>query len=804
MAPITTRHNIFRLGTVLEGTYVVREVLSTGHLGQVFAAYDQRLGREVTIKAMWPHLEFERLRQESQALAAFRHPGLVTVHGLGKHGGIEYLVLERVAGMTLAAHLKQRSKSGGFTIVETLETLIGICDALAVIHSAGMAHGHLRPDNIMLVRGGRIVLSDFGVVHRDERAWDAVAPERARYDAPETNGISARVSDAQQRDIYALGVLAFELLTGTSPAPGVLVASQLARACTGVPETLSQLIGELLADQAWARPRGADLIAASLRSIRTVPGDQPRALSVVVADDDPDMHELLSTLIRQVAPAAAIRFATNGAEALRLVQRDPPDVLLLDLQMPKLNGLEVCMYLRGTSLGDRITICVVSSFGPTHRAVLKGLGVVDIVGKDDGPDALATVIFALFRRFAPPPALPSHDKPGTVGGRYVLERQLGAGGMGRVYEARHLQLGKRFALKVISPELAQDPVSRGRFIEEARLASEITHPNIVSVVDYGEDRELGAFMVMELLEGETLTSIGGRRLSLRRTCDVLGQIADALELIHRRGIVHGDIKTENIMLVEETTGTRRRRIARLLDFGLAHRISAGDSASETVFGTPEYFAPERALGAPATVATDIYALGVLGYHLLTGTLPFEGTHEEVMSAHVHEEVPALDARRGEPIDPAVDALIRRALAKDPAQRHASVTAFHYELNTVMEMLGLGRRRAKVSQAEVAAESFAKVFLRSSIGQALVTTGGAIVLANEMFRTLLGDDEAATKTLTSLEGRIPGVVATVTKVHAEGQPSETRTNGLVLWAAPLPAPAQEIQLLLRAVDDHNAT
>lgn len=804
MDPSPTRHNIFRLGTILEGTFVVREVLSTGHFGQVFGAYDQRLGREVAIKAMWPHLEFERLRQESKALAAFRHPGLVTVHGLGKHAGVEYLVLERVTGMTLAAHLKQRSKAGGFTIVETLEALIGICDALAVIHSAGMAHGHLRPDNIMLVTGGRIVLSDFGVVHRDERGWDPVAPERTRYDAPETKGAAARVSDAQQRDTYALGVLAFELLTGTSPSPGVLVASHLARTCAGVPEPLSRLVGELLADQPWARPRGADLIAASLRSIHATPGEKRGALSVVVADDDPDMRELLSTLIRQVAPGAAVRYATDGAEALRLVQRDPPDVLLLDLQMPKMNGLEVCMYLRGTSLSDRTTICVISSYGASHRAVLKGLGVVDIVGKEDGPDALATAIFALFQRFSPPPALPAQDKPGTVGGRYVLERQLGAGGMGRVYEARHVQLGKRFALKVISPELAKDPVSRGRFIEEARLASEITHPNIVSVVDYGEDAELGAFMVMELLEGETLTSLGGRRLSIRRTCDILGQVAEALELIHRRGIVHGDIKTENIMLVEETTGTRRRRIARLLDFGLAHRISASDTTSESVFGTPEYFAPERATGGPATVATDIYALGVLGYFLLTGTLPFEGDQVEVMSAHVHDEIPALDPRRGEPIDPAMDALIRRALAKDPTQRHASATAFHYELNAVMEMLGMGRRRAKVSHADAATEAFTNVFLRSPIGHALVTTGGEIVLANDVFRGLLGGDEGATKSLSSLEARIPGIVDTVARVHAEGRPWEVRTSDLVLWAAPLPAPAKELQLLLRIVDDHNAT
>ena len=157
----------------------------------------------------------------------------------------------------------------------------------------------------------------------------------------------------------------------------------------------------------------------------------------------------------------------------------------------------------------------------------------------------------------------------TVGGRYALDGRLGEGGMGQVYRARHLQLGKAFALKIISPTFASDHVARERFNQEAKLASEISHPNIVSVFDFGEDEQFGVYMVMELVEGESLLSEGQLPMTPRRALDVLAQVADALDHIHKRGIVHGDVKADNIMITSEAEHTRRRRVVRLLDFGLA-------------------------------------------------------------------------------------------------------------------------------------------------------------------------------------------------------------------------------------------
>lgn len=792
---------MFPIGSMIGGVYEVREVLSEGAAGQVLGARDRSLARDVEIRAMWPGSSFVALRDEAYALASVQHPGVPSVYAIGEHAGIGYVVLERVPGITLAAHFEQRARFGGFTLAETLETLSRLCDTLGAIHAAGLAHGGLRPETVLLGPGGRVVLFDLGVVH-GERSPDATAQH---YRAPEPASPDEVIRDHQLRDAYALGVLAFEMLTGALPRSREPIALQLGRACTDLPEGLSAVISEMLG-AASTRPR-LELVAASLRSLRAPErGDVP--LSVVIADDDEDMQRLLGAVVRHVSPSARVRFAADGDEALRMVLLSPPDVLFLDLQMPRLTGLEVCMYLRGTSLADRVTICVMSQFGAGHRAVLKGLGVIDTFGKDQSPEVLATSVRKVFQRFAPAapraraPTLPSvipEPGIGVVGGRYLLERQLGQGGMGCVYEARHVQLGKKFAVKVVQRALVGNSASHAQFLQEAKLASEISHPNIVSVVDFGEDPHVGAFMVMELLEGQTLAQMGGR-LSVRRACDVLAQVADAVDLIHRRGIVHGDIKAENIMLVEEAAGTRRRRVARLLDFGLAQHLAA-DAAphADLVAGTPHYMAPERAMGGPASIATDVYALGVLGYFLFTGDVPFLGTQLEILEAHLRAPPPPIGPLRGEPIDPALEALILRALAKDKADRHASVAAFRYELNTAMDMLDIGRRRPRATSPDSGDARFVQLFTRSRLAQALFTIDGTVALANRAFRALAPEACAEVPDLSRLMGAIPALMPSLREAHTTGAPVECRGDrelaNRAVWVTPVPQRTGELHVMI---------
>jgi serine/threonine protein kinase len=266
------------------------------------------------------------------------------------------------------------------------------------------------------------------------------------------------------------------------------------------------------------------------------------------------------------------------------------------------------------------------------------------------------------------------------------------------------------------------------------------------------------------------------------------------------------------MLTAEQAGARRRRIVRLLDFGLARRPDLAEE--EGVSGSPHYLAPERAAGGPASVSSDVYALGVLGYMLLTGTLPYEGSVMEVLMAHINQTPPPISTRRREEVDPALESLILRAMAKDPAQRHGSAAAFRYELNTVKDMLDMGRRRSRASgvlPAENAREmSITQAFERSRIPQAILSVDGLFVATNRAVNKLVNQDEKGCDGLvltdTTLTTFVPGLLRALRAVHVDGKPIERRAKvfrgndrppyELSIWLTPLPIPGQEIHLLVR--------
>ena len=281
------------------------------------------------------------------------------------------------------------------------------------------------------------------------------------------------------------------------------------------------------------------------------------------------------------------------------------------------------------------------------------------------------------------------------------------------------------------------------FYREARLASALTHDNICSIVDFGQDEQFGLFMVMELLDGQTvhqkLKQSG--KLSPKIACDVMWQVADAVRFIHSRTIIHGDIKTENIFMVKTTM---QRRLIKLLDFGLA-RPDLG--RTEGMDGTPEYIAPERIDGAPSSQASDIYALGIVFFELLTARLPFQGHLKDVLKQHKETPVPAPSKLVENPLDERADELIARATAKDPAKRHPDIASFMYELRALMTMLGMdqaGRRRALAPEAtrerremDHRVKAGAEVFGSVAIPMASCDRTGKVRVANSAFLEFLG-------------------------------------------------------------------
>jgi PAS domain-containing protein len=330
-----------------------------------------------------------------------------------------------------------------------------------------------------------------------------------------------------------------------------------------------------------------------------------------------------------------------------------------------------------------------------------------------------------------------------VGARYVVDGQLGRGGMGRVLRVRHQALGKAFALKLIKSAIATNPKIRELFYREARLASALTHDNICSIVDFGQDDRFGLFMVMELLEGQTVHAKlrASGRLNPRVACDIMWQVADAVRFIHSRQILHGDVKTENIFLVRTAA---QRRLVKLLDFGLA-RADLG--RTDGIDGTPEYLAPERIDGGASSQASDIYALGIVFYELLTGQMPFSGTIQDVFRQQKEVPVPSPSKIVEEGLDERADQIIARATAKDPAQRHPDVAAFMYELRALMSMLGMdqgGVRRRLGGEAvrerrdlDHRVKAAAEVFGSVPLPMASCDAGGRVRAANPAFYEFLG-------------------------------------------------------------------
>jgi len=274
----------------------------------------------------------------------------------------------------------------------------------------------------------------------------------------------------------------------------------------------------------------------------------------------------------------------------------------------------------------------------------------------------------------------------TIRGRYRVISTVGEGGMGTVYLAEQLSIGREVALKVLRAEFARDDVFVKRFHQEARLTASLNHPCITTIFDFDQGDDGSLFLVMEYLQGRTLSEIVRRdgALDVRRALQVAIQIAEGLGAAHRAGVIHRDVKPQNVMILEPGDAVK------VMDFGIARLRGSDDTQLTrlgTMMGTPNYMAPEQIEGGTVSERTDIYAFGAMLHEMLAGRVPFSApTATAVLIKHLQEAPTPIRSLRRE-VPPLVEQVLLRALEKDPARRQASMEEVAVSLRRAAGLLG---------------------------------------------------------------------------------------------------------------------
>jgi len=314
----------------------------------------------------------------------------------------------------------------------------------------------------------------------------------------------------------------------------------------------------------------------------------------------------------------------------------------------------------------------------------------------------------------------------VIADRYHVVKKLGEGGMGQVYLAEHVKMGRRSAIKVMNPSMVHDPDAVARFNREAANASRITHPNVCAVYDFGETPDGLIYLAMEFIEGEPLTDILERdgALETARAVHIFQQVADALQAAHDLGIVHRDLKPDNIMI---SRGKGGRDVVKVVDFGIAKAVGGDDAGQKVtktglVVGTPEFMSPEQLSGDRVDGRSDLYALALVFFRMLTGKLPFEAsTSQETMIKRLTDEPTKLAAARPElPFPGGLQEVLDAALTRSPVDRYQTVTKF---AESVAAVTGTGARRSAAIPRTRADTDAKTQLLDSAAAQATAVMAG---------------------------------------------------------------------------------
>jgi serine/threonine-protein kinase len=393
------------VGDSLGDVYSIEGELGGGAMGVVLAAFDRVLQRRVAIKLIRSGLQArdfrERFMLEARAMALVSHPNVVTIHAFGEHLGNPFMVMELVDGLTLDHWMGEQLPYPDVDVA--LRILNQVCQGVSAIHAAGTLHRDLKPANVLLDDQLRARVSDLGLaVQYQDGALIKELVGTPGYIAPEIQfEVAADGGATPQSDLYSLGCIAFELLTGRPPYEGgsdlalaVLHATasipQASDVRRDLPAAFDQVLASALAKDPKERPRSVELFRRMLMEARN---DSLEPVRILVAEDDDDFRELLQILLKQEFPGADVECVANGRKAVAAFNRKPASVVLLDLQMPEMDGMAVTAMLRSRPQAERVPIIVLSASGGSKDwQLLSSLGADRFLVKPVNLDDVVSTI----------------------------------------------------------------------------------------------------------------------------------------------------------------------------------------------------------------------------------------------------------------------------------------------------------------------------------------------------------------------------------------------------------------------------